>query len=80
MLLRELRHHFQSGDLESAVAVLSPNRDEYYLMVKSHKWGINSFLETGRTQKPRAFKTQLALLKVARSIGFNHHSIEVKHL
>ncbi|MEZ8303255.1 hypothetical protein AB6C40_06645 [Vibrio splendidus] len=80
MLLREFKHHFKRGDLESAVAVNSPNNDGYYLMVRSNKWGVNSFLESDRKLKPRVFKTQQALLNAARSIGFNHQSVEMQNL
>lgn len=80
MLLREFKKHYKSGDLESVIAVTAPNNDGYYLIVKSHKWGVNSFLETGRSPKPRVFKTQSALLNAANSIGFRYKSIDISHL
>ena len=79
MLLREFKQHFLSGNLESAIAVVSPNNDGYYLMVKSHKWGVNSFLESERSLKPRVFKTQSALLNAVNSIGFRYQSIDISN-
>lgn len=80
MLLREFKHHFKRGDLESAVAVNSPNNDGYYLMVRSSKWGVNSFLESDRKMQPRMFKTNMALLNAANSIGFTYQSIDITQL
>ncbi|MCF7506805.1 MULTISPECIES: hypothetical protein [Vibrio] len=80
MLLREFKHHFKRGDLESAVAVNSPNNDGYYLMVRSSKWGVNSFLESDRKMQPRMFKTKMALLNAANSIGFTYQSIDITQL
>jgi hypothetical protein len=39
MLLREFKHHFEQGDLNEAVGVVSPEKSGYYLLVKSNKWG-----------------------------------------
>ncbi|MEZ8017397.1 hypothetical protein AB4354_21630 [Vibrio splendidus] len=80
MLLREFKDHFKRGDLESAIAVTSPNNDGYYLMVRSSKWGVNSFLESDRKMQPRMFKTKMALLNAANSIGFTYQSIDVTQL
>ncbi len=79
MVLREFKDHFKRGDLESAIAVNSPNNDGYYLIVLSSKWGINSFLESDRKLKLRVFKTQQALLNAAKSIGFNHQSVDMQN-
>ncbi|MCZ8489172.1 hypothetical protein O9992_24555 [Vibrio lentus] len=52
------------------VATLKPQlrrftRSQWLLpMVKSNKWGVNSFLESDRKMQPRVFKTQQALLNV----------------
>ncbi|TKF89974.1 hypothetical protein FCV73_14250 [Vibrio sp. F13] len=70
MVLREFKKHFSHGDLKAAIGVVSPGANGYYLMVKSHKWGVNSFLESGRKMQPRVFKTQQALLNAAKAIGF----------
>lgn len=80
MMLRELKTHFRSGTLQSAIGVMSPNNDGYYLMVHSNTWGIHGFLESDRKMKPRMFKTEYALLNAAKSIGFQYQSIEITNL
>ncbi|PMM53773.1 hypothetical protein [Vibrio lentus] len=80
MVLREFKNHFSRGDLKAAIGVVSPGTNGYYLMVKSNKWGVNSFLESDRKMQPRVFKTQQALLNAAKAIGFPYHSIDIQHL
>ncbi|MCW8346894.1 hypothetical protein MD535_12885 [Vibrio sp. ZSDZ65] len=79
MLLKEFRTHFERGDIEGAIAVKSNQSDHYYLLVVSKKWGVNSFLETGKTLKPRIFKTIKALLNTAQSIGISPHYVEIEY-
>ncbi|MEZ9395671.1 hypothetical protein AB4393_06675 [Vibrio splendidus] len=80
MVLREFKNHFSRGDLKAAIGVVSLGANGYYLMVKSNKWGVNSFLESDRKMQPRVFKTQQALLNAAKAIGFPYHSIDIQHL
>ena len=80
MLLREFKHHFKRGDLDEAIGVLSPEKSGYYLLVKSKKWGVQSFLESGKAAKPRVFKTKYALLNAAQSIGFKSSDIQINAL
>ncbi|SON52010.1 hypothetical protein [Vibrio tapetis] len=76
MLLREFKTHYKQGNLDDVIAVPSAKGDGYYLMVKSKKWGVNSFLENSRDLKPRLFKTQHAMMNAAKDIGFNRAAIE----
>ncbi|GAL20704.1 hypothetical protein ACPV5O_19900 [Vibrio maritimus] len=78
MLLREFKHHFALGDIEGAIALRTRHSRGYYLLVMSSKWGVNSFLETGRDLTPRLFKTRRALLNTANAIGLGAHQIEVR--
>ncbi|MDA0153113.1 hypothetical protein OH460_12415 [Vibrio sp. Makdt] len=80
MLLREFKEHFGRGDLKAAIGVVSPGTNGYYLLVKSHKWGVNSFLESDRKMQPRVFKSQQALLNAAKAIGFTYQEIDIQHL
>jgi hypothetical protein len=80
MLLREFKHHFEQGDLNEAVGVVSPEKSGYYLLVKSNKWGVQSFLESGKAAKPRVFKTQNALMNAAQSIGFRCSDVRIHSL
>ncbi|QFT11749.1 hypothetical protein [Vibrio sp. THAF190c] len=80
MLLREFKEHFERGDLDEAVGVISPEKSGYYLLVKSRKWGVQSFLESGKAAKPRVFKTQYALMNAAQSIGFQCSDIHIHAL
>ncbi|MDN3680926.1 hypothetical protein QWZ04_11400 [Vibrio tapetis subsp. quintayensis] len=77
MLLREFKTHYKQGNLDDVIAVPSPKGDGYYLMVKSKKWGVNSFLENSRDLKPRLFKTEHAMMNAAKDIGFNRAAIEM---
>ena len=80
MLLREFKEHFGRGDLKAAIGVIPPGTNGYYLLVKSHQWGVNSFLESDRKMQPRVFKSQQALLNAAKAIGFTYQEIDIQHL
>lgn len=80
MLLREFKVHFERGDLDEAVGVISPDKSGYYLLIKSRKWGVQSFLESGKAAKPRIFKTHYALMNAAQSIGFRCFDIRIHTL
>ncbi|MFA0086996.1 hypothetical protein BCU70_00650 [Vibrio sp. 10N.286.49.C2] len=79
MLLREFKAHFARGDIDGAIAIKSEHNDHYYLLVVSNKWGVNSFLETGKTLKPRIFKTIHALMNTVEHIGLSPRHVEVQH-
>lgn len=75
MTLNEFKQSYLLGYLDKAIVTPCPKEHGFYLMITSNQWGVNSFLETSRSLKPRRFVTPQAVINAAKSIGFQSRSI-----